>query len=419
MTADRHSNGDRNSIQSSARQDSDDKQKATEQLVMDLRGQIDAISRSQMVIQFDLDGYILDANANFLEAMGYRLEEIRGKHHRIFVDPDYAASQAYRQFWASLNDGQFSRGEFLRIGKGNSKVWIQATYNPILDQQGKPCKVIKYATSINEQVHVIQAVRRSAQTLDVAAQELLGTSMQMGEVANQTSSQANTATTTTLKVNDSVKNMASASETLSASIRDMAQNATEAARIATEAVTTVGSTNRTVNRLGSSSAEIDQVVKLITSIAAQTNLLALNATIEAARAGEAGKGFAVVANEVKELARETANATEQISDKIEAIRGDATDAVAAIQEIAGTINQINEIQSGLAQSFENQAHTTGDILRNALQASQGTSDVASNIEQVAGSAHAAAGSSNRTRKSAEALATMATQLQALVSEFKY
>lgn len=386
---------------------------------IDLRGQIDAISRSQMVIQFGLDGTVLDANPNFLSAMGYSLDEIQGKHHRIFVPVGYANSEEYQEFWASLNAGNFRRGEFMRLDKQQRPVWIQATYSPILDQNGKPFKVVKYATNINEQVHIIQAVRESANSLGDAARELLATSEQMGDVAQQTSSEANSASISTRQVNDNVKAVTDSSKALSTDILAMTDNVREAAKMATHAVEQVCLTDETVSSLGSSSAEIGEVIKLITAIAKQTNLLALNATIEAARAGDAGRGFAVVANEVKELARETANATDQISQKVENIQNGTEDAVLAIKNIAGTINQINAIQADLSLAFELQAETTGNIHFRAVEASEGTEEVAQSITRVAQSAMSAAGSSDQTRSAAESLSHTAEHLQALVARFKY
>jgi len=213
--------------------------------------------------------------------------------------------------------------------------------------------------------------------------------------------------------------VATATEEMSASIKEIAKSATEAAKIATSAVRTAESTNATVGKLGESSAEIGQVIKVITSIAQQTNLLALNATIEAARAGEAGKGFAVVANEVKELAKETAKATEDISRKIEAIQGDTKGAVEAIGQITTIINQLNDISNTIASAVEEQTATTNEITRNVGEAAKGSSQIVENIVSVATAAKSTTEGATNTQVAAQELARMAAELQRLVGQFKF
>jgi methyl-accepting chemotaxis protein len=205
---------------------------------------------------------------------------------------------------------------------------------------------------------------------------------------------------------------------MGSSIKDIAKNATEAAKIATSAVKVAESTNVTVGKLGDSSAEIGQVIKVITSIAQQTNLLALNATIEAARAGEAGKGFAVVANEVKELAKETAKATEDISRKIEAIQTDTKAAVDAIGSISAVINQINDISSTIATAVEEQNATTNEMSRNVGEAAHGSGEITKNIGGVAEASQSTARGATDTQKAVEQLVEMSAQLRGLVGQFK-
>jgi methyl-accepting chemotaxis protein len=206
---------------------------------------------------------------------------------------------------------------------------------------------------------------------------------------------------------------------MGASIKEIAKNTADATRVATAAVKTAEATNETIGKLGQSSAEIGQVIKVITSIAQQTNLLALNATIEAARAGEAGKGFAVVANEVKELAKETAKATEDISRKIEAIQGDTKGAVAAIGQISSVIVQINDIQNTIASAVEEQSATTNEISRNLAEAAHGSTDITRNIGGVAEAARSTTAGATDTQKSAQSLERMSAELQGLIAQFKY
>jgi methyl-accepting chemotaxis protein len=203
---------------------------------------------------------------------------------------------------------------------------------------------------------------------------------------------------------------------MSASIREIAKNAADAARVAAQAVTVAESTNSTMTKLGESSADIGKVIRVITSIAQQTKLLALNATIEAARAGDAGKGFAVVANEVKELAKETAKATEEISGKIEAIQTDTRGAIAAIAQIGSIINQINDIQNTIASAVEEQTATTNEISRSVAEGARGTNEIAANITNVAQAARETSSGAGKSLKAAQVLARMAAELEDLVKQ---
>jgi methyl-accepting chemotaxis protein len=265
----------------------------------------------------------------------------------------------------------------------------------------------------------VSGIAETAQTLASASRELTSVSQQMAANAEQTAAQANVASAAAEQVSKNVTTVSTGAEEMGASIKEIAKNAHEAAKVATTAVKVAERTNATVAKLGESSAEIGNVIKVITSIAQQTNLLALNATIEAARAGEAGKGFAVVANEVKELAKQTARATEDISRKIEAIQSDTKGAVEAIGQIGKIINQINDIQTTIASAVEEQTATTGEITRNVSEAAKGSGEIAQNINGVAQAARSTTEGASDTKRSADELSQMALNLQQLVGQFKY
>jgi methyl-accepting chemotaxis protein len=262
------------------------------------------------------------------------------------------------------------------------------------------------------------SIAQNAQSLAASSEQLTSSSQLMAANSEETSAQAGSVSAASEQVSKNVQTVAAGAEQMTASIKEIARNAHEAARIATSAVRVADVTSGTISKLGDSSLEIGKVIKVITSIAEQTNLLALNATIEAARAGEAGKGFAVVANEVKELAKETAKATEDISQKIDAIQGDTTEAVKAIKEIRGIIGEVNDISTSIAGAVEEQTATTNEIGRNVAEAAQGVTDIARNITGVAQSAQNTALGATQAQAAAVALSQMAGTLQELVAQFK-
>jgi len=383
----------------------------------------DAISMVQAIIEFSLDGTVLTANENFLKTMGYTLDEVKGRHHSLFVDPAYRETADYRQFWRDLNDGKFQAADYKRIAKGGREVWLQAIYNPIFDADGKPFKVVKNASDITARKKAeaaltvtITAVNQNAQALASSSEELTAVSQQMSSNSEETATQSNVVAAASEQVSKNVATVATSAEEMSASAKEIAKNATEAAKVATQAVKVASDTNKTVAKLGESSIEIGKVIKVITSIAQQTNLLALNATIEAARAGEAGKGFAVVANEVKELAKQTATATEDISGKIEAIQNDTKAAVSAIDQIGKIINQINDIQNTIASAVEEQTATTNEIARNASEAAKGSTEISKNIANVSEAAKNTTQGANNTLTAATELAKLAADLKRVVEQ---
>lgn len=264
-----------------------------------------------------------------------------------------------------------------------------------------------------EMAAILLQVNDSAQTLGSSAEELTAVSTQMAANAEETSAQANVVSAASEQVSKNVQTVATGVEEMNGAIREIAKNASDSARVSQQAVTSAEAANRTISKLGDSSAEIGKVIKVITSIAEQTNLLALNATIEAARAGEAGKGFAVVANEVKELAKETAKATEDISRKIEAIQNDTQGAVESIRQIGEVIVQINDISTTIAGAVEEQTATANEMSRNIGEAAKGTAEIAQNITAVAQAAQNTTQGATNCQQAATELSRMASELQQL------
>jgi methyl-accepting chemotaxis protein len=272
--------------------------------------------------------------------------------------------------------------------------------------------------AVDSVASAIGSIAENAVQVASASEELSSTSQQISANSEETSAQAKVVSNAANQVSQNLQTVATGAEEMGASIKEIAKNATEAAKIATSAVKVAETANVTVSKLGDSSTEIGQVIKVITSIAQQTNLLALNATIEAARAGEAGKGFAVVANEVKELAKETAKATEDISRKIEAIQTDTKAAVEAIASISEVINQVNGISNTIATAVEEQNATTNEMARNVSEAAQGSGEITSNINGVAQAAESTSRGAGDTQKAAQQLVETSAELRRLVEQFK-
>ena len=321
------------------------------------------------------------------------------------IDGFYRGSER----WASELTGRASELA-LKMGDETLNVVLGGCY----DESGHMIGTMASWELVTERLRVSATASSYAQSLALASEELSAVAKQMTSNSEQTTMQANLVAQASEQVTSNVSSVAASAEELSATVREIARNAHDAARVATAAVHAAVETNKTVTQLGDSSMEIGKVIKVITSIAQQTNLLALNATIEAARAGEAGKGFAVVANEVKELAKQTARATEDISQKIETIQNETRGAVGAIQQIGKIIGQINDFQNTIASAVEEQAATTNEIARNASEAARGSLQISENIATVSVAARNTSEGAANTLASAEELSSVAGELRGLI-----
>lgn len=340
---------------------------------MDNAGQVAAINRAQAVIEFTLDGIITKANSNFLGAVGYTLEEVIGKHHRIFMDPVEADTQAYKDFWRKLAAGEYVAGQFKRRTKGGRDVWIEASYNAILDMRGRPYKVVKYATEVTAQVDMTLQVVRNIGEVSKSTSEISGRVGQASESATRTMA--------------NVQAVASGAEEMDASVKEISQNMLRSKSAVDDMVTKAAAASEATEKLAGISSQMTGIVEMIQDITSQINLLALNATIEAARAGEAGKGFAVVASEVKNLANQAASATTQINEQIAAIQDMSGRVAGSVADMSTGMGDLQGYIGITAAAVEEQSAVSQEMSSNMQSASGAVENIVDNIHRIEESIH--------------------------------
>jgi methyl-accepting chemotaxis protein len=405
----------------------------------DYEGQLGAISKAQAVIEFTLDGKILNANDNFLKTLGYSLDEVKGQHHSLFVEPAHRQSPEYRLFWEKLGRGEYDAGQYRRISKGGKEVWIQASYNPILDMNGKPFKVVKYATDITASVNASQALQRavhevqgvveSAKDNDLTGRvPLEGKTGEIGTLCASVNGLLDTMAGVISKIKNSVQEVSGASAEISASTTDLSQRTEEQAASLEQTSASMEQMSATVKknaenaqqanqsaastqdvadrggqvvakavdamaRIEESSRKISDIIGVIDEIARQTNLLALNAAVEAARAGEAGRGFAVVASEVRSLAQRSSQAAKDIKDLITNSNSQVKDGVdlvnkagTALTEIVESIKKVASVVSDIASASAEQAAGIEQVNKALTQMDEVTQQNSALVEENAATA---------------------------------
>jgi len=423
----------------------------------DRAGQIAAIQKSQAVIEFAMDGRILHANDNFLAALGYRLDEVRGQHHSMFATPEFRESPEYRQFWQKLGRGEYDAGQYKRIGAGGREVWIQASYNPILDASGRPFKVVKYASDITAQVHARQALESTVtdvQSVVAAAidgnlvpriavegkpdalralcdgvnaildrfahlvQNVTSASRQVADAAAEIAQGNTDLSSRTEQQAASIEETASSMEEFAGSIKQSAESARQANEVASTASShalrggeVVRQVVVTMNEISESSKKISQIISVIDSIAFQTNILALNAAVEAARAGEQGRGFAVVAAEVRNLAQRSAGAAKEIKDLI-------TNSVDRVDTGAQLVARAGETMGEIVDAVNRVTTMITEIASSAREQSSGVDQVNQAIGSIESTTEQNAALVEEASAAAQSLLEQARQMTEAVSGYR-
>lgn len=363
---------------------------------IDAKGKIDAINRSNAVIEFYPDGQIITANENFCGALGYSLSEIKGKHHRMFCDAKYTASPEYEQFWSDLRSGKFQAAEYKRFGKGGKEIYIQASYNPIFDDTGKVVKVVKFAVDTTDAV--LKRLRNERLSTEIN-HDLGGVVGQVNKAAEMSNKAAAASTETGAIVNS----VAAAAEEMSQSVKDISNNMLNAKNNVEGVFSYAESANKSADNLSNSAAQMNNIVTIIQDIAGQINLLALNATIESARAGEAGRGFAVVASEVKTLASQVSNSTQTIGAEISNMQSVSGEVVKSLSLISSSMNSVLENVASVASAIEQQNAVTVDISQNMQQAVGAVNEISTSLEEINSAFGMVAEASEKVKTDVESL----------------
>ncbi len=385
---------------------------------LDYEGQLSAISKSQAVIEFNMDGTVITANENFLKTLGYQLNEIVGKHHNMFCEDTYKNSNDYKDFWKRLNNGQFDSGEYLRLGKGGKHIWIQASYNPIMDIDNKPFKVVKYATDITDKKNLIFEIDKKVQGLTGSLNHLSNAAESMSQSAQTTMNSSHEVSVASEQINQAVSDLSEKIESMLSSITSIAETSAQGEKVAQEAKSQSRSTTEAMMQLNEESTKIGETIHIITQIAFQTNILSLNAAVEAATAGEAGKGFAVVAQEVRNLASRSDEAAKEITNAIALIQSLVKSALGSINNIDNTIQNISEMSSTISRSMTSQQTITNDLASTALEVSQGVNEISNNMVSVSRSAENSGKKSVETMDATEDLINVSNSLIDILKELK-
>lgn len=341
----------------------------------DYTGQLKAIGKSQAVIEFELDGTIITANENFLKTVKYSLEEIKGKHHSLFVNDKIKNSDEYKSFWNSLANGEYQAAEFNRVNKDGDEIWIQASYNPIIGPNGLPFKIVKYATDITEQVLSRKEAERVSGLVDENLDKILIT---VGDAHEQSTSVAEASTQTM----ETVQAVSAATEQFQKSSNEIAQSMENSKIEVGKTMQVAADADHSTQKLNEAALSMNNIIDVIQEIAGQINLLALNATIESARAGDAGKGFAVVASEVKSLASQVGAATTQILSEISEMQTVSNDVVCQLNEIKSSIDTVENSFTTVASAVEEQTLTSREIAANMSRASDAVELINTNIDTI-------------------------------------